>query len=249
MATKRYTPPATIHSASLDELLGGVRSVPATQQKRLVADTIYYAGDPSLVRLPSVAIVGSREASEEGRRRAARLARELARRGVVVVSGLAMGIDGEAHRSAIQHGGRTIAVLGTPLNKVTPSSHASLLETICQEHLAVSPYAVGAAVYPSNFPERNKLMAALTDATVIIEASDTSGTLHQAAECDRLGRWLLIAKNVADNPKLKWPKSFLENSKSGKVRVLAEVDDLLSVLPAVSGEISCPSPSSATVPT
>jgi len=77
----------------------------------------------------------------------------------------------------------------------------------------VSPFPAGERVFRNNFPERNKLMAALSDATAIIEAGDTSGTLHQAAECVRLGRWLFIAKSVVEDPSLQWPKRFLGQPK------------------------------------
>ena len=75
--------------------------------------------------------------------------------------------------------------------------------------MLLSPFAEGEAVYKSNFPARNRVMAALSDATVIIEASDTSGTLHQAAECTRLKRWLFISQAIIDDPDIKWPAKFL----------------------------------------
>jgi DNA processing protein len=127
----------------------------------------------------------------------------------VVVSGLARGIDTAAHRSAIENGGRTIAVIGTPLSKASPVDNAPLQEAIWHEHLLISPFPEGRPVHPKNFPERNRVMAALSDATVIIEASDTSGTLHQAAECLKLGRWLFILRTAAENPSVTWPKRFL----------------------------------------
>jgi predicted Rossmann fold nucleotide-binding protein DprA/Smf involved in DNA uptake len=80
-------------------------------------------------------------------------------------------------------------------------------EQIWREHLLISPFPEGRLVFRSNFPQRNRVMAALSDATVIIEAYDTSGTLHQAAECQRLGRWLFIARAVADDPSLTWPQN------------------------------------------
>lgn len=184
---------------------------------------LYSAGDLELVRRPCVSIVGTREASHEGRARATRLARELVQGGVVVVSGLARGIDTAAQTSAIEHGGRTIAVIGTPLSKASPSENASLQEKIWREHLLISPFAEGRPVYRSNFPQRNRVMAALSDATVIVEASDTSGTLHQAAECNKLGRWLFIMKAVAEDASLSWPRKFLEYPKVAALTSTAEI--------------------------
>jgi hypothetical protein len=134
---------------------------------------VHCVGDRSLLERPRVAIVGSRKASQEGRRRAEQLARDCARAGIVVVSGLAEGIDYAAHTSAIEHGGQTIAVIGTPLDKVYPAKHAALQETIYRDHLLVlvSAFEWGHEFVPSNFPERNRLMARIAHATAIIEAT------------------------------------------------------------------------------
>jgi DNA processing protein len=193
------------------------------------AGLLYYAGDLSLVKRKCVAIVGSRKVSAEGAARARRLARELAAAGVVVVSGLAEGVDTNALRAAIEAGGKTIGVIGTPLERVYPRENAELQRTIYRDHLLVSPFPPGAQVQRWNFPHRNKVMAALSDATVIVEASDTSGSLHQAAECQptRLNRWLFIARSVVDDPKLTWPQRFLGK---GRVKVLERIEDILSTI-------------------
>ncbi|TIN70900.1 MAG: DNA-processing protein DprA [Mesorhizobium sp.] len=173
-------------------------------------DTVfYYVGDLSLLMRPCVAIVGTRQVSEKGRARTSRLARGLVDAGVVVVSGLAYGVDTIAHRTAIESGGKTIAVIGTPLDKASPSENAELQEEIYKNHLLISQFPIGQKTSRASFPQRNKLMATLTDATAVMEASDTSGTLHQAAECTRLGRWLFIARSVVDDEMLTWPEKFL----------------------------------------
>jgi DNA processing protein len=185
---------------------------------------LYFAGDPSLLERPAVAIVGSRNASPEGQRRAEQLARELVRRGIVVMSGLAEGIDQAAHRSAIAHGGKTIAVIGTPLERAYPAKHAPLQEQIYREHLLISPFAPGTRTFPSHFPERNRVMARLSHATVIIEAGDTSGTLHQAVECEALGKALFIAASVMKDEKLSWPSRFkTAQVLNDPTEVLAEI--------------------------
>ncbi len=218
-----YAAPINSHSLWLRDLLPSVDRASLTARQLDIFRSgdagqaedvkLYYSGDLKLVTRPCISIVGTREASYEGRARAGRLARELVQREVVIVSGLARGIDAAAQTSAIESGGRTIAVIGTPLSTASPAENAPLQEKIWREHLLISPFPEGRPVYRADFPKRNRVMAALSDATVIVEASDTSGTLHQAAECQRLGRWLFIMKAVADDPSLKWPKKFLKYPK------------------------------------
>jgi len=192
---------------------------------------IYFAGDLALLKQPTVAIVGTREVSDQGRARTRRLARELVDAGVTVMSGLARGVDAEAHESAVAHGGRTVGVIGTPLSKAYPAENARLQEEIYRGHLLLTPFAEGEKVFKGNFPKRNRIMAALSDATVIVEASDTSGTLHQAAECQRLGRWLFIAKAVVEDPTLRWPAKFLGKPRTAALSrtrdVLAAITDAI----------------------
>lgn len=228
----RYVPPVDVRTISVEEALQYCGRRPAPRQGELFGgggrkerSTFFYAGDLSLLRRPCVAVVGTRRVSREGALRAKRLARELAEVGVVVVSGLAAGVDSCAHWEAIERGGKTIAVIGTPLDRVYPPENAALQQIIYSQHLLISQFAPGAKVGRLNFPLRNRLMALLTDATVVIEASDTSGTLHQAAECRRLGRWLFVARSVAAQEGVKWPKSF---ESYEKFAMLHSTDDILS---------------------
>ena len=245
----RYTPPLSIGQVGLWQLLDGVRDVPVGQRARLTlpglgvppdeGPPIFFAGDLGLVRSRCVSVVGSRSVSADGAARTRRLARELAAAGVVVASGLAAGVDAEAHSATIETGGRTIAVIGTPLDVAYPAVNGLLQEKIYREHLLVSPFAVGSPVFRSNFPQRNRVMAALSDATVIVEASDTSGSLHQAAECraDRLDRWLFISQSVVNDRRLTWPKKFLGGPK---VRILRDTADVLAVLADAAPRASVP---------
>ena len=229
-----YVPPSTVTTTTIGELIQGIREIPEQHQARFGINSggglgvkIWVAGDSSLVKLPSVAIVGSRNVSAAGAARARRLALELTDAGVVVVSGLAKGVDTEALNAAIEAKGRTIGVIGTPITVAYPAENKRLQEKLYREHLLISQFEPGKIVYPSNFPERNKLMAAISDATVIIEASDESGSLHQAAECTRLGRWLFIAKSLVDHPALRWPKDFLRYPTT---RVLNRTSEIIDVL-------------------
>lgn len=188
---------------------------------------LWCAGNVSLAKNPCVSVVGARNVSRLGKTQASRLAHELADAGVTVVSGLAYGVDTAALRAAIEAGGKTIAVIGTPIDKAYPWANRRLQELIYREHLLVSQFPPGSPVTTRNFPRRNRLMAALSDATVIVEASDTSGSLHQAAECLRLRRWLFIAKSILDKPDLQWPSKFLGYPTT---RPLTSTDDVLRAL-------------------
>jgi DNA processing protein len=230
----RYSPPRNYTATTLIELIDGAREIPINQEERLGFSKqmigglrLWCAGDLSLAKKRCVAIVGSRRVSTTGAARARRLARELSEAGVVVVSGLAHGVDTEALTAAIDAGGKAIAVIGTPINKAYPAANKKLQELVYREHLLVSQFKPGSRVYPTHFPQRNKLMAAISDATVIIEASDSSGTLHQAAECTRLKRWLFITHSVVDDKKLEWPKRFL---KYPTTRSLTSTSDILERL-------------------
>jgi DNA processing protein len=198
------------------------------EEQRFKPAELYLAGDRTLLlRRPKVSIVGSRNASEEGLRRAARLARLLVSRDAVVVSGLALGVDTAAHRAAITAGGRTIAVIGTPLDKVYPRENSDLQRLIAQEHLLVSQFPVGHPTTRASFPMRNRTMALIVDASVIVEAGDTSGSLSQGWEALRLARTLFIMKSVADRPDLKWPRQMLNYG----AQILNDPEDLLEALP------------------
>lgn len=233
----RYMPPEDVRVGVLSQLLGG-RAHPSAQAvlgfaQESAKDQVWYAGDEALVRGSCVAVVGTRNPTRQGAARARRLARELVEASVVVVSGLAMGIDTEALSSAIEAGGRVIAVIGTPLDKATPAANSSLQERIYRDHLLVSPFEPGSRIFPANFPRRNRLMAAMSDATAIVEAGEKSGTLHQAAECRRLDRWLFLARSLADNAALTWPAKFL---KYDRTAVLDSTDDILQALPPRNGD-------------
>lgn len=230
----RYTPPEHWQRVALSELLAGTPRWNLEKPQLSFLDNltpnrtanafhVYVAGDVSLLKRPCVSVIGTRKVTPEGSARARRIARDLVHAGIVVVSGLAEGVDTEAMTAAIANGGRTIGVIGTPLDKASPSKNAALQETVYRDHLLVTQFAPGAQTYKSNFPQRNRLMAFVSDASVVIEASDTSGTLHQAAECSRLGRWLFIAKSVADDKSLTWPKKFL---KYETCVVLEDVKDI-----------------------
>jgi len=156
----------------------------------------------------------------------------LVERNFTVVSGLAEGIDIAAHTSAIESGGRTIAVIGTPLGLYYPKGHRAVQDRIASEHLLISQVPVlryERQAVPQNklfFPERNVTMSALTEGTVIVEAGETSGTLTQARAALHQGRKLFILESCFHRSDITWPKRFEER---GAVRVRS-TDDIWSAL-------------------
>jgi len=177
---------------------------------------------------PAIAVVGTRAPTEEGRLRARKLGYLLAKRRIVVVSGLARGIDEAAHRGALEIGGDTVAVLGTPLTRAYPREHAELQSLIGTVGALLSQFYPGAGVKRHFFPMRNATMSGLCLGTVVVEASETSGALIQARKCLQQGRKLFIPQSALDNPRLTWPKRFLEQGAHS----FRAIDDLMRVLEA-----------------
>jgi DNA processing protein len=138
------------------------------------------AGLLELLARPAIAIVGARNCSGYGRSVARTLARELAGAGLVVVSGLARGIDGEAHRGALDAEGTTVGVLGCGIDRDYPAGHAELAGRVCERSILVSEYGPGVEPAPWRFPARNRIVAGLCAATVVVEARERSGALITA---------------------------------------------------------------------
>ncbi len=157
-----------------------------------------------------VSVVGSREVSRNGAARAELVTKFLVQKDITIVSGLAKGVDTIAHNTTIKNGGRTISVLGTPLDQVYPKENKNLLEEIKKNHLAISQFPKGYPGGRKNFPMRNRTMALISDATIIIEASEKSGTKHQGWEALRLGRSLFILENIVNDKSMTWPKEMIK---------------------------------------
>lgn len=211
---------------TLKEMLG--RSFNDVEEKNRPKE-LYYAGPMEFpVPRPRVAIIGTRNATEAGLEEAAELVKVLVRNGVTIVSGLAKGIDTAAHKAAIREGGRTIAVIGTPLDRAFPKENENLQEEIAAKHLVVSEFKVGSEVQPWNFIRRNKTMALISDATVIVESGDRGGALHQGKTSSQLGRPLFMCKSAMRNNNLKWPSKMQDG---GAIR-LDDYEDVLEYLPS-----------------
>ena len=162
---------------------------------------LYVRGDASFLSLRGVAIVGSRRASSYGAAQARRIAGELAAAGIPIISGLARGVDAAAHRGALDAGGVTIGVLGGGLAKFYPPEHVPLAREIASGRGAVvTEFALDTPPRPYHFPRRNRLIAALAAAVVVVEAAENSGSLITADHALDLGREVLAVPGRIDNP-------------------------------------------------
>ena len=178
-------------------------------EQKFSPDTLFYQGNISLLQeRRRVSVVGSRKVSDAGIKRAEKITRELVKNNIIVVSGLAKGVDAVAHQTAIKTGGDTIGVIGTPINEYYPKENKELQDFIAKNHLLISQFPEGYPTTPKNFPIRNRTMALISDATIIIEASEKSGTKHQGWEALRLGRRLFILENVF-NSGVSWAEEML----------------------------------------
>lgn len=216
---------------SPEELLGPLNEV----ERKNAPPRLFAAGHPEFLDNGArVSLVGSRKASQQSLDLAWALSKHLAKEGVVIVSGLAEGIDTTAHRAAMEACGRTVAVIGTPLNENYPYSNQDLQALIMREHLCLSQFPVGSPTRKGNFPLRNRTMALISDATVIVEAGETSGTLHQGWEALRLGRPLFLFQSIVENTSLAWTKDMLRCG--AQVIEPSAVDLLFEFLPERTGE-------------
>ncbi|WGM89461.1 MAG: DNA-processing protein DprA [Candidatus Bathyarchaeum tardum] len=208
----------------LDELLGPLNEV----EKKHAPKTLYVSGKlPIPLPGPRAAIIGSRKASEKGLEAARYIAKTLVKENVLIVSGLAEGIDTSAHETAVEEGGNTIAVLGTPLNEFYPQKNTSLQELIMHNHLAISQFQIGCPIQRKNFVIRNRLMALISDASIIVEAGNSSGSLHQGWEALRLGRPLFIWHSILENSSITWSSKMRQYG----AMILKDPQEVMEVLP------------------
>ena len=160
---------------------------------------IYTLGNVQLLRRPMIAIVGSRAASPQGLSHAYFFAQSLARSGVLIISGLARGIDGAAHKGSLAEESQTLAVCGTGLDITYPKEHFGLAQQIAQQGLLVSEFMPGTGPRPFHFPKRNRIIAALSLGVVVIEAAKNSGSLITARIAADLGREIFaLPGNIHD---------------------------------------------------
>lgn len=163
--------------------------------------TLYYSGTLPTERQKSVAIVGTRKPTSYGKEVTKRFARDLAKRGVVIISGLALGVDAIAHSSALEEGGTTVAVLANGLHKIYPHTNRSLGEKILSNNGAIlSEYKEGVEPLPHHFLQRNRIVSGLADAILITEAATRSGTLNTAMHALEQGREVFVVPGNITSP-------------------------------------------------
>jgi DNA processing protein len=178
--------------------------------------------------MPAVAVVGTRAPTAYGRRMARRLASDLARRGAAIVSGLARGIDAESHEAALESGGKTWAVLGSGLRAVYPPENRDLARRIAGEGGCVlSEYPLAGKPDRSHFLKRNRIIAGLSWATVVVEGRNGSGALVTAKNAMEYGREVLAVPGPADSPLSEAPHRLLRDG----ARLAASADDVAAALP------------------
>src|SRR5438477_8155175 len=161
---------------------------------------LFALGDRSMLDTPTVSIVGTRDATGYGLRITRAIAGALARAGASIVSGMARGIDAAAHRAALEVGGRTVAVMGTGIDVPYPVGHRELHRLISEKGLVISENGKGARAHKGAFPKRNRIIAALSDVTIVIEGAETSGALNTANWAVDLKRTVAAVPGPIDSP-------------------------------------------------
>lgn len=192
---------------------------------------LYAIGKLELLHRHSVSIVGTRTPTAYGRHMTKELASGFAQRGLTVVSGLARGVDGVAHEASITLSGSTVAVLGTPLDRIYPPQHASLFRQIAAEGLLLTEVPIGMAFHPGLFPLRNRIIAGLSAGTVVIEAAARSGSLITAEQAFAFDRELFALPGPVTSPKSAGTNQLLAD---GKANAILSVEDWFKQLPYTS---------------
>ena len=187
---------------------------------------LWARGAVGALNRPAVAIVGSRAATPYALEVAARLAAELAERQVVVVSGLARGVDGAAHRGAVEAGGRTLAVLGSGPDVIYPREHQALAASICRDGAIVSELGPGAPPLPEHFPLRNRLISGISLGVVVVEASEKSGSLITARCALEQGRDVMAVPGSVLGGRNRGSHALLKDG----AKVVERADDILEEL-------------------
>lgn len=190
-------------------------------------DRLYCIGTLPEIRRPTVAIVGTRKPTSYGKEVTTRLASDLATKGIVIVSGLALGVDGLAHRAALDANGTTIAVLGNGLPDIYPSSHRQLAHNIIDSGGAIlSEYPSGTPALPHQFLERNRLVSGLADAIIITEAAARSGTLNTAMHALEQGKEVFVVPGNITSPMSAGCNLLLQQGATPVI----EASDVMSVI-------------------
>lgn len=164
---------------------------------------LYVTGDPNLLLLPQLAVVGSRNATPIGLKNTHAFCYALAKNGLVITSGMALGVDGKAHQAALEAGGKTIAVMGTGLDVVYPAKHQKLAHSIAENGALISEFPTGTKPNAHNFPRRNRIICGLSLGTLVVEAGVQSGTLITARQTMEINRPVMAIPGSIHSPQAK----------------------------------------------
>lgn len=195
---------------------------------------LFVHGDPDCLRLPQLAIVGTRNPTPLGRETAQRFAAHLAEFGLLITSGLALGIDAAAHQGALA-GGRTIAVMGTSLDRVYPAKHRDLAHAIAERGALVSEFSIGTSPAAGNFPQRNRLISGLALGVLVVEAAAQSGSLITARLALDQGREVFAIPGSIHNPLAKGCHALIRQGAK-LVETAADILEELGALAATTRE-------------
>ncbi len=188
---------------------------------------LYCLGDPSVLRRPAIAVVGSRRCSLYGKEVTEKITRELSSLGICIVSGLARGIDAQAHRGALENGGTTVAVLGSGVDVIYPRENRRLYQRVCEQGCVISEFRCGSFPAPQNFPIRNRVISGLCYGTVIAEAAEFSGSLITARLTLEQNRELWAVPGNITSKGSYGPNYLIKQG----AKILLDIQDVLEELP------------------
>lgn len=187
---------------------------------------LFVLGDPEVLTLPQLGVVGTRNPTSSGRQHAEKFAEHLAARGITITSGLALGIDGAAHRGALRANGLTIAVCGTGLDRIYPARHHQLGKDILAEGALVSEFSPGTPGRPANFPRRNRIISGLSLGVLVVEAAERSGSLISARLSNEQGREVFAIPGSINNPLARGCHKLIKQG----AKLVESADDILQEL-------------------
>ncbi len=210
--------------ADFPQLLGEISNPP---------HLLYVDGDPEILHLPALAIVGSRNPTKGGERNAYEFARHLASVGFTIVSGLAQGIDTAAHRGALAAGGKTIAFLGHGIDRIYPASNHGLAKEIAASGALVSEFPLGTHPGKEHFPQRNRLISGLSLGTLVVEAARRSGSLITARLAAEQGREVFALPGSIHNPLARGCHELIRQG----AKLVETSDDIVNELAPLAGQL------------
>jgi len=195
---------------------------------------LFVRGDPAVLSRPQLGIVGSRNPTPGGRSLAEDFARSLSRCGLVVTSGMALGIDAAGHRGALRGGGTTLAVAGTGPDRIYPARHRDLARAIVEQGAIISEFAPGTPALPSNFPRRNRIISGLSLGVLVVEAACRSGSLITARLAAEQGREVFALPGSIHNPLARGCHHLIRQG----AKLVEDIEDIVEELGPLAAVIS-----------